>query len=356
MNAYVLALYNRADAGLNERLFEQRNFLPVYAKSFLLRALFKESQNSTGNQEQTKEQIKTVVKELTEAATVQNNSAFITDKSSIYYLMSSSVRTTAMVTSALIEVGADRTFIEKLIAGLVKNRGTGGRYSNTQENVYALIAFADFIAGEKEGAANVKVIYNSKTLFDSTVSGQKIISLKMPLQGTSPGILKIESQDRLFVNATLLLKRKQKESEQFNNGITVKREYLDLETLQPVTRCNIGRLIKVRLTVNSQSTADYLAIDDPFPSGLEPVNTSFATEDHSLEYSAKQSYQWDYTEQRDDRMLAFANKISSGEKIIEYLLRATSKGTFNAPPASASLMYTPSVAGRSSAVTFQVEK
>ena len=39
----------------------------------------------------------------------------------------------------------------------------------------------------------------------------------------------------------------------------------------------VGGMVRVRVTVSSPETRNHLAIDDPFPAGLEPLNTKLAT-------------------------------------------------------------------------------
>ncbi len=356
MAAYIFAVYDSPDEPLNNRLFENLNFLPVYAKAFLMRALFLSTKKSKADIETSKEKIEKIVTLIKEQAGIDGDSAFIKEEKGLDYLMSSSVRTTAMVISALIEVDKTIPLIDKLIKGLKEHMGSNNYYSSTQENLYALIAINDYITLKQAEDATVKLSYNDQIILEQKITGKKIISLNLNLKNLKEGKLSITSSGKIYINAALILKKIQKKSTKISHGINIQREFLDLKTLLPVSTVKSGDVIKVRVTVATDSKVDYLAVEDPFPAGFEPVNTKLETEDDSLANKAKVSWQWDFTEQRDSKMLAFADKMSKGQKIIEYLLRATHKGVFNVPPASAHLMYKPQVNGRSQSASLQVVK
>jgi uncharacterized protein YfaS (alpha-2-macroglobulin family) len=57
--------------------------------------------------------------------------------------------------------------------------------------------------------------------------------------------------------------------------------------------------------------------------------------------------EWQNMELRDDRAQLFADVLAAGESSHEYLARATSVGSFAAPPVTAEAMYRPEIAGRS---------
>ena len=59
-------------------------------------------------------------------------------------------------------------------------------------------------------------------------------------------------------------------------------------------------------------------------------------------------------EVRDDRVAAFATYLPKGTYEYTYLMRATTSGRFQAPPAEAYEMYFPEVFGRSDGGVFTV--
>jgi uncharacterized protein YfaS (alpha-2-macroglobulin family) len=106
-------------------------------------------------------------------------------------------------------------------------------------------------------------------------------------------------------------------------------------------------------------------VADRLPAGFEPVITRFAPtalgrsvdedEPRALWWRSSQTA-WEHRELHDDRALVFADVLASGESQHEYLVRATSVGTFAAPPATAEAMYKPAINGRSAASTVIVER
>ncbi len=120
-----------------------------------------------------------------------------------------------------------------------------------------------------------------------------------------------------------------------------------------------GTLVRVHLRVATHQTRHYVAIEDPLPAGLEPVDTTLKTSGSSpRSRRASKRGRWasvfDRTERRDDRVRLFADRLPIGVHHFSYLARATTAGTFAQPPAHAEEMYTPEVSGRSRGGVFYV--
>ncbi|MBN2339888.1 MAG: hypothetical protein JXX29_12070 [Deltaproteobacteria bacterium] len=348
MTAFVLAHYGKPDAGLNARLFEARNIMPVYGKAFLLRAMVFADD---GKEMQTQ-----LVAEILEAAKLENGKRFIEEHTSLPYYMSSNVRSTAMAISALIAYDASMPEIEELVEGLKSRRDSSGRWSNTQENIYSLIALSDYIRAQGPGEASVTILLNEKEWQTFKVTGSKIVRFQRPLHKLSKGTLQVVSDSPVYVHVNMGLAREAADNKGENQGFTVTREYLNPKTGAPVENVKAGTLVKVRLTVESTSSRAYVAVADPLPGGCEAVNTNLATEDTSLQTSTHSRYFWDYVELRDDEILAFADKMYSGSRTIEYLMRATIPGTFSVPGTLVEEMYAPAHFGTSDERTFKVLK
>jgi hypothetical protein len=65
---------------------------------------------------------------------------------------------------------------------------------------------------------------------------------------------------------------------------------------------------------------------------------------------------FDHVEKHDDRMVAYATRLSAGRHEISYLVRATTAGTFTAQGAWGEAMYAPEITGRSAAVVLDVSR
>ncbi|MBN2719452.1 MAG: hypothetical protein JXX14_26610, partial [Deltaproteobacteria bacterium] len=318
--AFVLAHYGRPDNGLNARLYEQRNMLPVYGKAQLLRAMVAAKESDEFQQQ--------LVSEILGAATRVEGSLFIKEStspayhSSLVHFMSSDVRSTAMVITALTEYNASLTELPMLIDGLKSQRVNGGRWHNTQENVYGLIAIADYVRAQEAGDAAPTITLNGKPWKSFELRGSQVMRFKRTLRKLTPGAVRVTSDTPVVVSIQLALAREKTNPPKVDNGFSVTRAYTDLKTGNAVEKVKAGTIVKVRLEVQSVIDRDYVAVSDALPAGFEAVNTRLAVVDSTLSQQTGSNYVWDYVELRDDHVNAFANFMRAGTKSIEYLMRA----------------------------------
>jgi alpha-2-macroglobulin len=61
-------------------------------------------------------------------------------------------------------------------------------------------------------------------------------------------------------------------------------------------------------------------------------------------------------ERHDDRVLAFATRLSEGVHEFAYIVRATTAGSFRTAPAHAEEMYEPEVFGRTATSIIEVRR
>ncbi|MBN2531171.1 MAG: hypothetical protein JXR76_32610 [Deltaproteobacteria bacterium] len=346
MAAFVLAHYNKADMGLISRLFESRAQLPLYGKAFLLRAILAANADRALAQ--------TLVDEILGAAVADNDTLSIHETDQYSWYWSSDTRTTAMAISALLEFDAQLPEIPKLVDGLKNMRVGSGRWGNTQENVYALIAISDFVRAQEGGEAKVTITLNGKKWQEVNVKGSRIVRFVRKLKNTQKGVLRVQSDTPMNVFVNMALSRESDGASAVNKGFEVKRSYTDLETGKPVSKVKAGTLVRVRIEGNTSLARDYVAVADNIPAGFEAINTRLATEDASLRRNTSSNFGWDYVELRDDQVQAFMNRMQPGAFVVEYLMRATIPGTFASPGTLAEEMYTPSHYGLSAENTVVV--
>jgi uncharacterized protein YfaS (alpha-2-macroglobulin family) len=124
-------------------------------------------------------------------------------------------------------------------------------------------------------------------------------------------------------------------------------------------------MVRVRVTVSSPDWRNHLAVDDPVPAGLEPLNTKLATsggvpkkENRDGRGEPRDFDYWrpSFREMRDDRVLVFIDSLYPGPASFDYLARATTAGTFVVPGTSAEEMYQPEIAARTAPGTFVVRE
>jgi uncharacterized protein YfaS (alpha-2-macroglobulin family) len=110
-----------------------------------------------------------------------------------------------------------------------------------------------------------------------------------------------------------------------------------------------GDLVRVDLQVVLTSSRRVVAIDDPLPGGLVPIDPNLRT---GLEERGARI--WDHRELRDDRVVFFVDDLPAGIHTFSYWARAQNPGRFVVPPAQAFEMYAPEVRGATAAATITV--
>ena len=145
--------------------------------------------------------------------------------------------------------------------------------------------------------------------------------------------------------------------------------YIEKGKSVPTLTYKAGDLVRVTLTFNLTKERRFVAVTDPLPAGFEPVESWFATTAASLaEEQDSQGdadrgwFDWwqrggfDHVERHDDRVLAFATRLSEGKHEFTYVARATTAGSFRTAPAHAEEMYEPEVFGRTATAVVDVKK
>jgi hypothetical protein len=148
-------------------------------------------------------------------------------------------------------------------------------------------------------------------------------------------------------------------------GFAVDRVYEPIDDPSDVVRgadgtwtIKAGARVRVRLTMVAQSRRYHVALVDPLPAGLEPLNPALAVSgavpgDTNDPRASKPAWWWwsrtwyEHQNLRDERVEAFASLLWEGVHEYTYVARATTPGEFVVPPAKAEEMYAPETFGRS---------
>ncbi|MBQ4593603.1 MAG: hypothetical protein IJA81_03120 [Akkermansia sp.] len=139
-----------------------------------------------------------------------------------------------------------------------------------------------------------------------------------------------------------------------DRGIEIQRRY-EVRAAhglwQPADSLHVGKEVRVTVTckVNTESP-QYLAIEDYLPACMKPIQSSLDEGDSSY---------FDYHEFTERSVRAFVNEDFDFEDssiciTLQYRARVVYSGTATAPPASAQLMYEPSIYGLSAPTPFKV--
>lgn len=288
-----------------------------------------------------------------------------------YLIAHSDQRTDAVVLDALIGESPDSDLIPKVVAGLLAAR-TQGRWANVQENSFALIAMRhyfdtfesvtpDFVAGAWLGET-----YVAEAEFDgrSTTGTRTVVPMPdVVAAGDSTILLGREGVGRLYYRFALRYAPSDLRLDPREEGFAVERAYESVGDPDDVRRnddgtwsIRTGATVRVTLTMVADARRTHVALVDPLPAGLEPLDPAAATTqtippegDPSDASTTTWWANWfDHQNIRDDRAEAFATLLDGGTYEYSYLARATTPGEFVVPPTRAEEIFAPEVFGRSS--------
>ncbi len=295
-----------------------------------------------------------------------------------YLMLHSNRRTDAVVLDALINDSPDSDLIPKVVNGLLAHR-TAGRWNNTQENVFILLALdryfntyeavtPDFVArmwlGETYVAAHE---YAGRTTERQSTTVPMSVLVEGSESSAEEGalrdlIIEKDGEGRLYYRLGLRYAPQDLDLDPLDMGFTVQRTYAAVDDPDDVTRDEDGvwRIkagARVRITVDlvANSRRYHVALIDPLPAGLESINPALAvSEDVPAGDPAQASPRWwwwgpwyEHQNLRDARAEAFTSLLWEGVYQYSYVARATTPGSYVVPPARAEEMYSPEVFGRS---------
>jgi alpha-2-macroglobulin len=257
----------------------------------------------------------------------------------------SPTRADAVLLAVLADVDPAHRSIPAIMKALI-DRAKVGRWYNTQENAYALMALGKIGRKLGDGDYSGAISVGGKSL--QTISSQGPASaaggdawvgqeIEVSVKGTGPS----------FVGVTFEGIRAGKDPEK-SNGISVERLFLDKsgKTIDPAN-VRQGDMVFVRLGVSTPAglRLENLALVDLLPAGLEIENPRLGA-DQIQDWMTKNRYVADYVDIRDDRILMFVRYHSSGTQYYYYVARAVTEGQFVLPSFHAEAMYDPQTQGR----------
>ncbi len=300
-----------------------------------------------------------------------------------YLLLGSNRRTDAILLDALILDNPQHDLIPKLVNGLLAHR-TRGRWGNTQENVFVLLAldryFNTFEAQTPSFVARIWLgdtyagshEYQGRTTERNQTQVPMAYLVNPDLGGgvTRDLVLSKEGAGRLYYRLGLRYAPTDLQLDPLDMGFVVQREYQAVDDPGDVTRdpdgtwrVKAGARVKVHLTIVADNRRYHVALVDPLPAGLESINPALAVSgtlpQDPTQFEQRDWWWWgpwyDHQNLRDERAEAFTTLLWEGVYEYTYITRATTPGTFIVPPAKAEEMYSPEVFGRSSSDIVVIE-
>jgi alpha-2-macroglobulin len=171
-------------------------------------------------------------------------------------------------------------------------------------------------------------------------------------------VLSKDGPGRLYYRIGLQYAPKSLDLAPMDRGFVVERSYAAVDDAGDVRRdkdgawhIRAGARVRVRLSMVAPARRYHVALVDPLPAGLEPLNPALAaTEavpDDDEEKTDLTTVGWfDHQNLRDDRVEAFTSLLWEGVYTYSYVARATTPGQFVVPPPKAEEMYHPETFGR----------
>jgi alpha-2-macroglobulin len=324
-------------------------------------------QDATGTQEDLSAIRRHVNFRAVETAGAANFTTSYDDQN--YLLLGSDRRTDAILLNALMTDSPQNDLIPKVVNGLLAHR-TRGRWGNTQENVFVLLALdryfntyetqtPDFVAqiwlGQDYAGGHE---YRGRT----TERHETVIPMSFLVEdeGQRNLLLSKDGEGRLYYRLGLRYAPTDLSLDALDMGFVVQRTYEAVDDPEDVTRdedgvwhIKAGARVRVKVKMVADNRRYHVALVDPLPAGLEIVNPELAVTGSGTPGEPEPfRYGWwwrwfEHQNLRDERAEAFTTLLWEGVYDYSYLARATTPGTFVAPPARAEEMYSPEVFGRS---------
>lgn len=347
----VLAEYGEGDLSLARSLSERRRRMAVNAQAHLALALDALGDSAAAE---------SIVDDLAAEALETAHTAHWQEEAHDLATMSSDGRTTALVLRAMLAVDPGHPLIPKTVRWLMWTR-LGGHWGTTLETAEIIVALVDFLAAGAGGDADLsyQVFVNDQVVAEDEVTVDNMAEHReVTIVDLLPGENEIrvvrDGAGELYVTTSLRYceQRDRLEPVRSLDGPVVHRQYEDLESGEPLTNCEVGDLIRVRLRVESPQEMWYVVLEDPLPAGTEAVAGTVSTA--PIGETEGRRY-WTHPDLRDEKSVFFTRHLWEGVHEYTYLIRATTAGTFRVMPAEVRLMYEPDVWGRSESAVVRIE-
>lgn len=365
---FVLARAGKPEVSSSVQIYEQRQNMALYARSFLAQTLYWIDQDDP--------RIQTLLSDFASTAFLSATGTHWEEKVADRWNWNTDTRTTAIVLSTLSQVDPGNLLNANAVRWLMSSR-TNGYWQGTQETAWTLMALTRWMVASGELQANYQYavslngkqlgsgIANSETLRQTTLLKVDIGDL-LTDQANRLVFARDDGDGNLYYTAHLKAYLPVEQIKSLDQGIVISRSYYQLDDVEnPVSSAGQGDLLLARLTIIVPSAVHYLVVDDPLPAGLEAVDQSLLTSPQTVE--VPQTYSWedvfwrgwgwwyfDHTQYRDEKVVLSASYLPAGTYIFTYLVRASTVGVFRTIPPTAQEFYFPEVYGRGEGSLFTV--
>ena len=290
-----------------------------------------------------------------------------------HLLLASDHRVDAIMLESLIQEQKGSDLIPKVVTGLLADR-KAGRWLNTQENTFALLALDLYFNTYEKVTPNfvARIWLGDAYAGDLAFKGRTTdtFAVKIPMKDVAAHdkqdlTIQKDGAGRLYYRIGMTYAPASLKLEPADYGFVVTREYEAVDAKTDVTKdaqgvwhIKAGARVRVKLSMVNENRRYHVALVDPLPAGLEAMNPALAVtgpiplDPAEPEATGRGRYWWwygpwyEHQNMRDERVEAFASLLWEGVHRYEYVARATTPGNFVVPPPKAEEMYMPETFGR----------
>jgi uncharacterized protein YfaS (alpha-2-macroglobulin family) len=364
---YVLARGNQLSPGETNGIYENRELLSLYAKSYLAQTLFLLDPKD--------ERIASVMSDLGAASVLSAAGAHWEEAGEADTInWNTDTRTTAIVLNAFVQIDPTNPITANAVRWLMAHRN-GNHWQSTQETAWTLIALTNWLTASKELQADYPyaVGLNGKTLTQGTATKDNLtdtVKLQVELKDLLKNDINYlvftrgDGTGNLYYTAYLTASLPVESIQPLDQGASLSRQYFTLDDPKhPITEIQRGEIVRVRLTIVAPAALHYIVIDDPLPAGFEAIDASLNTStqvpsSYTLDDYNQLGWGWWFfyhKEIRDEKVTLSTDYLPAGTYVFTYLARASTVGTFKVIPPTALEFYFPDVGGRGAGSVFVVK-
>jgi uncharacterized protein YfaS (alpha-2-macroglobulin family) len=290
-------------------------------------------------------------------------------KDGAHLMLHSDRRADAIILEALIGDDPKNDLIPKIVRGLLAHR-KAGRWENTQENCFALLALDRYFKVYEKATPNFVArlwlgdVFAGSQQFRGRSTDSRQLNIPMNYLTAPPArrnlTLSKEGRGRLYYRIGMNYSPENLQLKPADYGFTVRRVYESIDDPNDVRReedgtwrIKAGARVRVRLTMVAPADRYHVALVDPLPAGFETLTPELAITGHIPQDPDDQKDKWqsawrwfEHQNMRDERVDAFTSELWEGVYNYSYVARATTPGVFVVPPSKAEEMYHPETFGR----------
>ncbi|MBI5350853.1 MAG: alpha-2-macroglobulin, partial [Chloroflexi bacterium] len=358
-------------------LYEARGRLDTYARSYLALAIAKLDPKDS--------RVATLLSDINSAAITSSTGVHWEENGRDWWNMNSDTRSTAIVLSAMSQLDPQNKLNVNIVRWLMQARKAQGGWETTQETAWSLIGLTDYMVstGELKASYNYNVLINDNKLGGGKADDSNYRQ-KIDLQVKIADMFKDQANriifdrgagsGKLYYSAYLTVYQNVKDIKAMNKGVIVARQYFAQDgkcgtkgnaACSQVTGVNVGQDVTVKVTVIAPNDLYHVVVEDPFPAGMEQIDTSLRTTSvvgkaPTLKSDDPLYYGWGWwwfskTDIRDNKIMLSASVLPKGTYVYTYSLHASLAGTYQVIPTTASEFYFPDVMGRGEGVVFTIK-